>query len=259
MPEELGQFKSQPWVVFDTVAARSFLVGEDRSEFFAFGTNNPAINRRGELLFFTQGRTEANAPWYTSLELVGQLSYGFEAWQVYCHFGMPPWPANSDLSDSKPSGDDFAQSPPALLTQLIMNYGVLQLNLGQEQQLSFPVHRFGSGGGFYSTGSGGIVGQNGWPQAGNVLKLPEPIEIARTQNLDAKIRLAPEILEIIGFPPGGDAGVGCPIGDLLVNFQTDESKTDSNDVPTPPYTVQVGLIGRRIKKTQYGQVPNSPG
>ena len=102
--EQLGEFKAQPWIVYDTVAAYSFLLGEDRQGLTAINAGDAAINARGEMLFFTsQGRTKAKCPWYTNLELAGQLAYGFEAWQVYCELRMPPWPANSDLTDDVPT------------------------------------------------------------------------------------------------------------------------------------------------------------
>jgi hypothetical protein len=251
--EQLGEFKSQPWIVYDTVAAYSFLLGEDRQGLNAINTSGPAINARGEMLFFSStGRTKAQCPWYTNLELVGQLAYGFEAWQVYCHFGFPPWPADADLTDDAPS-DVGNQSPPSLLAQILIQFSVLELTLGQEPQMQFPLHKFGSGGGLYLSGaSGGVVPQNSLPQAGNVLKLPEPIEFPRTQNVDAKIRIAPEVHAVIGSP--ASPGVGCAIADQKVLIGKDQ-----NEVPPLPYTVQVGLIGRRVKKTQYGQTPASAG
>ena len=247
MAEELGQFKSQPWVVFDTIAARSFLVGENRSDFFAFGTNGAAINQAGEMLFFAAGRTEPNAPWYTSTELVGQLSYGFEAWQVYLHIGFQLFPSAAVGQPTEPNAGQL--SPLVALQQAIVNFGVLQMQLGQEEQMSWPVHRFGAGGGFFQMGSqGAVVGQNSTQQDENVLKLPEPVEVARTQNLNAKIRLAPEALPIIGnnLAPG--------VGTQLANMELSIGG-ETVEVPSFPFTVQLGLKGKRVKKTQYGQVP----
>ena len=115
--------------------------------------------------------------------------------------------------------------------------------------MQFPLHKFGSGGGLWIPGGqGAIVVQNSWPQNMNVLKLPEPVEFPRTQNVDAKIRIAPEVHAIIGTPD--TPGVGCPIADQKVLIQKDQ-----NEVPPLPYAIQVGLIGRRVKKTQYGQTP----
>ncbi len=257
---DLGQFKGQPWVVYDTVAAKSFLVGESRPDFFAFGTSGPAITNAGELIFFSSGRTEPNQPWYTNLELVGQLSYGFEAWQVYVHFGFPQVPSQQESFPVE--GDELELSYPAMLASMIINFGVLQLTLGQEEQMSFPLHRFGAGGGYSAHALGLDVVQNAIPQGANIMAFPEPTMIPRTQNIDAKIRLAPEILETIGTlaargfgtpldPPalGGGWELTCPI----------EGSPVVVELPFPAYTVQVGLIGRRIKKTQYGQVPGETG
>lgn len=248
---DLPQFKSQPWNIFDTIVSRSFLVGETRPEFFAVGTSGPAITAAGEMIFFSAGRTKPTLPWYTSTELVGQLSYGFEAWQVYIHFGFPAMP---DRPSDDPYEIGLANSPANLgewLAQAIINFGVLQMDLGQEQQMSWPVHRFGAGGGFFQSGASGVsVGQNSWPQSSNLMKLPEPIEIPRTQNLSAKIRIAPEILATIGN--NAAPGVGTPI--LDTGYIYDSVKGELS-LPTLPYTVQLGFKGRRIKKTQYGQTP----
>ncbi len=247
MAGNLGQFKDQPWIVFDTVAAKSFLVGETRADFRAFGTNGPAINQAGELLFFAAGRTEPNAPWYTSTELVGQLSYGFEAYQVYVHFGFPPYPAINE-SDGDDEGEGHL-SPTVALMQAIINFGVLQMDLGQEQQMSWPVHRFGAGGGMHLMGSfGSTTSQNSLPESANVLALPEPVAIARTQNLNCKIRLAPEALPLIGT--NSDPGVGTELSEFEIQLED-----TSPSIPQFPFSIQVGLIGKRIKKTQYGQVP----
>ncbi len=252
MPEELEQFKSQPWIVFDTIAANSFLVGENRPEHFAKGTAGPAITAAGEMIFFSSGRTQPTQPWYTSLELVGQLSYGFEAWQVYIHFGFPAMPDRLswnpyDDSGSSPLINNFG----TLLMSAIINYGVLQMDLGQEQQMSWPVNRFGAGGGFnLGSTTGASVGQNSIPSGANIMKLPAPIEIARTQNISAKIRIAPEVLATIGSP--SSPGVGSPIDPTGYTYESEKGEAD---LITLPYTVQLGLVGRRIKKTQYGQVP----
>ena len=262
MAEQLGEFKGQPWIVFDTVAARSFLVGENRPTLFAFGTSGPAITAAGEMVFFSSGRTQANMPWYTNVDLVGQLSYGFEVWQMYFHIGFPQVP--SAETDQPIEGSAFEPAYPLLLAAAIIDFGVLELNLGQEIQTQWPLHRFGSGGGYASNGGGALqVVQNAIPQGSNVLALPEPIEVPRTQNLDAKIRLAPEILSTIGSPTA--FGVGMPLYSPVdgINggwlFQCPNLKQPVN-LPFPPYTVQLGLIGRRVKKTQYGQTPQAqPG
>ena len=250
MAEQLGQFKSQPWIVFDTVASRSYLLGENRSDFFAFGTAGPAITQAGEMLFFSAVPREPVSPWYTSTELVGQLSYGFEAWQVYVAFNMPPFPGRAD---GEPADGGFGErSPVSALTQTIINFSVLQLTLGQEEQMSWPLIRFGSGGGFFMTGGVGASSvQNGWPQEGNVIALPDPVMIARTQNIDAKILIAPEAQPIIGT--NALPGVGTNLGNITIQID-DLVVPTTAEVPELPFTTQVGLIGKRVKKTQYGQV-----
>lgn len=255
--EQLGPFKGQPWIVFDSVVSPSFLIGENRPPFFAIGTDGPAITRAGELIFFSAGRTRAQLPWYTNLDLSGQLSYGFRAWGVYVHFGFP---ILAERQSPRPdSGVEFQLNHATILASLLINFGVLRLNLGQEEQSDWPLHRFGSGGGVVTSGfGGGVALQNAIPQAANVQKLPEPIEIPRTQNLDAKIRLAPEVFTTIGT--NAIPGVGCPLGPAPdFGYELDivgvDGKGREVELPWAPYLIQVGLIGERIKKTQYGQVP----
>ena len=254
--EQLGQFKSQPWVVFDTVSSPSFLLGDARPENFAVGTTGPAITNSGQINFFDTGRTEPRFPWYTSLELVGQLSYGFKAWQAYLHFGFPAVPnrPSVDPTDTTIFADTSNVSLPAYLAATIINFGVLQMDLGQEEQMSFPVARFGAGGGFSEFGATGVsVVQNSIPNQSNVLKLPEPVEVPRTQNINARIRIAPEVFATIGTV--ALPGVGIPLLDTYAYVSTKGPVT----LPWGNYTLQFGLIGERIKKTQYGQVPESLG
>ena len=86
------------------------------------------------------------------------------------------------------------------------------------------------------------------------MKLPEPIEMPRTQNLNAKIRIAAEALPIIGA--SGGTGVGSPLQPYVYN--TDNAT--SVNLPQLPFATQLGLVGRRVKKTQYGQIPGqTPG
>lgn len=250
----LPEFKSQPWIVYDTVAAFSYLLGEDDSDFFAFGTPDPAISRQGEMFFFTAGRKHSKEPWYTSLSLVGQLSYGFVAWQIYLYVAMPLWPSDASNSGAAPGVGQFVAGT-TMLAHSIINFGVLQMKLGQEQQTSWKCHRFGTGGG-YRLGAANFVQNplNGRANWNNVLALPEPIEIARTQNLDAKIRLAPEVFDLIGSP--GAPGVGVRLNDyLLALIPGDPPPPVFETVQPLPFIVQLGFRGRRIKKTQYGQLP----
>jgi hypothetical protein len=256
----LGEFKGQPWIVYDTIAARSFLVGENRPAFFAFGTSGPAITSAGEMVFFASGgRNKANMPWYTNLELNGQLSYGFEVWQMYLHFGFPQVP---NIPSDDPQDAFFGISYPVWLAAAILNFGELELNLGQEIQTTWPLNRFGAGGGYSSNPHTDLQAvQSSIPNAANVLALAEPIEIPRTQNLDARIRLAPEAIATIGHNVGvsGGAGFGTELSGTwpLTCPTEDEKKPETVELPFPPYTVQLGLIGRRVKKTQYGQTPNA--
>ena len=256
MPEEeeytLPPFKSQPWVVYDTVAARSYLLGENDSDFFAFGTPDPAISVQGEMFFFTAGRKHSKEPWYTSLSLVGQLSYGFVAWQIYLYVAMPIWPSAAN-NDGFSSGSVQEVAGTTMLAHSIINFGVLQMKLGQEQQTSWKCHRFGTGGGFHIGTPAGIQNPlNGRPNWDNVLALPEPIEIARTQNLDAKIRLAPEVFDLIGSPAA--PGVGVRLNDYLLILNGPNGLEETAVQPVP-FITQLGFRGRRIKKTQYGQLP----
>ncbi len=141
--------------------------------------------------------------------------------------------------------------------EAILNYGVLELNLGQENQTTWPLSRFGAGGGLMVNTAGGVVvAQNSNPDSYNVMKLPEPIQMVRTQNLDAKIRLAPEVFDMIGSPTV--LGVGGELGTYGLTTVGGTEPTVVQKVQ-PPYAVQLGLVGRRVKDTQYGQVPNAGG
>ena len=82
------------------------------------------------------------------------------------------------------------------------------------------------------------------------MKLPEPIEMPRTQNLNAKIRIAPELFALIGTPAA--PGVGSPLIDYVLDVVGDQDPTVS--LPNPPFAIQIGLVGRRVKDSQYGQV-----
>jgi hypothetical protein len=248
---ELPQFKSQPWKVFDTVVSRSFLLGENDPALLAIGTQQPAINAQGEMIFFASGRTQPNLPWYTSLQQVGELSYGFEVWQMAITFMLPPVSAAASATLPWESvGATPATSGMDMLANALSYFGVMEMELGQENQMSWPVHAFGPGGGVNATG--GILGgqhlQNGEPKESNQLKLPEPIQIPRTQPLSAKIRLAAEVRGLIGTVAA--PGVGTP----LANYSYEFSK-GSADLEPPPFGVRFQLSGRRIKKTQYGQLP----
>lgn len=241
-------FKSQPWVLFDTVVARSFLLG-DTTNGLAIGSQTPAVSSSGEITFFNSGRTDANYPWYTNLNVSGQLAYGLEVWQLYLHLMLPTMPDVANI------GYDITAEPvsppgPVKLAEAIINFGVLQMRLGQEDQMSWPCHRFGSGGGVAQNSSQTSLPSNGVPEGTNVLKLPEPIEMPRTQNLDAKIRLAAEVQALIGTPAA--PGVGQPLSPYAYGIVSTPTVVN---LPQPPFAIQLGLVGRRVKKTQYGQIP----
>lgn len=251
-PKSPKSFKSQPWVLFDTVVARSFLLG-DTTNGLAVGSQSPAVSSNGEIVFFQGGgRTTANLPWYTNLDVSGQLSYGFEVWQMYLYLAFPMAPPILDNDFNEPGAAPLITNvPPTVrLAEAIINFGVLEFTLGQENQTRWPLHRFGAGGGLHVNATGFANVQNSEQQQGNVLALPEPIEMPRTQNLNCKIRLAAEILSLIGTAAA--PGVGAALVD--VDYTIDGSTTT---LTLPPYAIQLGLKGRRIKHTQYGQIPSA--
>jgi hypothetical protein len=243
------EFKSQPWVLFDSIVSPSFLMG---SPVNAIGATTPAISSSGEMMFFNSpGRTRANMPWYTNLDTPGILSYGLEVWQIYLSFEFPAFPPTQNV------GFDLSLNPGVpgtiKLMEAILNFGALDMTLGQENQTVWPLSRFGAGGGLAMSASvAAVVGQNSQPQSMNVMKLPEPIEMPRTMNIDAKIRLAPEIFALIGNPVA--PGVGSPLTPYIYGIATTEVPVDV-PLAQPPFKIQLGLVGRRVKKTQYGQLP----
>ena len=137
MVEQAGgmvpQFKGQPWILFDTVVASDFLIG---STVNAAGQATPAINCNGEMIFFQgQGRNNANMPWYTNLDLPGQLSFGMEVWQAYLMFAFPAFTPNQNR------GFDFTINPgvpPTVkLMEAIMNFGVRTCSSGRRIRPNF--------------------------------------------------------------------------------------------------------------------------
>lgn len=249
---EVGRLKGQPWILYDTVAAPNLLAGGG----LAIGTQIPAISRNGEMTFFSAGRTKAGNPQLTNLDLSGQLSYGFEVWQIYIALQFPTLPpaANNGFSDDP--GDVLSGIPPTTkLAECFIHYASVQLDLGQEEQVNWPLSRFGAGGGMEISGDVGVHVNNALPQAQNVLVLPEPIGMVRTQNMDVKIRLSPEAIEMIGTT--GSPGVGFPLAPYDYRYQDDGVPVDVA-LAELPFAVQVGLVGRRVKQTQYGDVPGEP-
>jgi hypothetical protein len=250
-------FKSQPWVLFDTVAAFSFLRGDTTANGLAIGSQTPAVNMNGEIVFFQGGgRTTANYPWYTNLDVSGQLAYGFEVWQIYLLLAFPVMPFVASVNPNPPaSAPSVPETPTTLrLAESIINFGVLEFELGQENQTRWPLTRFGAGGGLHIGATFLVNVQNSEQQAGNIMGLPEPIEMPRTQNLSMKIRLAAEVLDLIGTVAA--PGVGAPL--LNQDFIVDAVPTTVSR-RLPPYAIQLGLKGRRIKNTQYGQIPQEQG
>src|SRR4029077_392261 len=124
----------------------------------AVGSTTPAINADGSIVFFqSPGRTRANTPYYTNLDQPGTLSYGFEVWGMYLLFAFPTMPPIQNI------GYDFDANPgvpgPVKLAEAILNHGVLDVELGQENQTSWPCTRFGAGGGMYISAGAGRADQ----------------------------------------------------------------------------------------------------
>lgn len=255
-PQNPKAFKSQPWVLFDTVAARSFLMGDTGPDGLAIGSQVPAISASGDIVFFQSGggRTRTNMPWYTNQDLPGQMAYGLQVWQIYVSIFFPTMPIGQS-NDPQVVASGNGVNVNIRLAEAILQYGVLQLNLGQEEQIEWPLTRFGSGGGITTTAFATQQVQNSQPQSMNVMKLPEPIEMIRTQNMSAKIRLAPEVFALIGSVAA--PGVGLP----LMDYEITDASVEPPVVLSrrlPPYAIQLGLVGRRVKATQYGQLVRDP-
>jgi hypothetical protein len=250
--DDLKKFKSQPWILFDTVVASSFLIGDSSPAGLAIGSTIPAINSNGEMIFFSSsGRNTANTPWYTNLDQQSTLSFGLEVWQIYLLFAFPAVTPNQN-NGFDPTVN--AGVPPTTkLIEAILNFGVVELELGQENQMRWPCTRFGAGGGLTVSNTAAVVeNQNSLPQGANVMKLPEPIEMPRTQNINAKIRIAPEARAMIGTPAA--PGVGTPLVNYSYVIATGETPATVS-LAQFPFAVQLGLVGRRVKDTQYGQIP----
>lgn len=242
--------KGQPWILYDTVASRSFLAGEKDPALLAIGTSAPAIGADGRMIFFNAGRTKAQpGPFYTNVDAAGLMSYGLEVWGIYCMIVLAAQPTTSGefgigVNPNATAGARIAES--------VINGGVLSLDLGQESQVEFPVHRFGAGGGIAVDGIQLSLPHNGTTHRSHMMVLPEPVQMPRTQNLTAQIRLSPEALAVLGNPTA--PGYGAP-------FIAETYQIPTTTVPPPdpvkilpaPFMVQIGLVGKRIKKLQYGQ------
>ena len=246
-------FKSQAWMLYDTVASKSFLVGGDEpniGEQDAIGTNAPAISTAGEVGFFDQGRTKSNAGvFYTNMDVSGSLSYGMEVWGIYVTVLMP----SLRLIEDDGAGGIIVPFPRvSRLGEALINGAVMSVQLGQEfEQILAPNHKFGSGGAYITGGDFLQNPVNGLPTRQNVMVLPEPIEMPRTQNIGCKMQLSGEALKFIGN--GNDPGVGLSLPPVITTFTDAGGNAVQIDVAEMPFGLQVGLIGKRIKHVQYGQ------
>lgn len=252
MPNPPKTFKGQPWILFDTVASASFLLGDPNG--LAIGTQTPAISRAGEIVFFSAGRNISSTPQLTNMDVNAQLAYGMEIWQIYLMLAFPIVTPNQN--DGFSAETDAGVAPTEKLAECLINYGILDMDLGQEQQVSFPCTRFGSAGGLKISNSIASASvQNSPPDNANILKLPEAIECPRTQNLRARIRIAPEAFPMIGTVAA--PGVGSPRQPYAFTYLPEgpEPQPITVQLPELPYAVQLGLVGRRVKFTQYGQIP----
>jgi len=242
--------KKQPWVIFDTVSAKSFLLGDDRPGIgLAQGSANPAVTRKGELLFLTSsGRNKSNNPELTNLDIGGQMAYGLELWGVYILIGFPIVQPVQNIGFDPDLLPGVAGT--LKLAEAIINFGLFTLSVGQEPQLEIPVERVGAGGGVAVTQNiSNNLAQNSTPDSANFLRLPEPIFFPRTQVLAAKISLDPQVHELIGTVAA--PGVGQPLSDYQYGIANGEQPTIVN-LPQLPFMVRVGLVGNRVRATQYG-------
>lgn len=250
--------KKQPWVIFDTIIARSLLLGDKRHDIgLAEGTQQPAMTAKGEMLFLTaSGRNKANNPEQTNLDVGGQMAYGLELWGVYILLGLPVLPPIQNTGHDPDLNPGVA--PTIKLAEAIVNAGLFILSVGQEPQLEIPVERVGAGGGLHVTSNIALnQAQNSRPDAQNFLRLPEPIFFPRTQVLSAKISIDPTFHEMIGSVAA--PGVGSPLDPYRFSYWTglDTPAEEQHNVSLPqnPYLIRVGLVGNRVKETQYGALP----
>jgi hypothetical protein len=241
-------YKSQPWVLYDTVASSSFLLG---SAVNAIGATTPAISEAGEITWFNSaGRTKALMPWYTNMDTPGRLAYGIEVWQVYVRLIFPTMPMVSSVNPNPPvAAPTLLTVPPTTrLAEAILLHSVLEMELGQEQQWQWPTSQFTAGGGLVDSASSTSNVNNGFQVNSNVMRLPEAIQMPNGQNIAARLRLSSEVRNLIGNVTS--PGVGAP---LLPQQVTTDAVPTVRGCTLPPYAIQLGLVGRRVKFTQYGQ------
>jgi hypothetical protein len=243
-------FKGQPWILYDTVAARSFLAGDDGDDGRAIGSRVPAVSAKGELSFFQERTRKQVSEVYTNLDVAGQLSYGMEVWGVYVQTMLP---IAVFAEDGDASGLQMAK-----LAEVLLHGSAILVDLGQEEQSAFHTLRFGAGGGMTMDGVGGpgagvIHTNNGIAYRRHMMVYPEPIEMPRTQNFGVSMELSPEALDLIGTVAAPGVGVALAGFEITVT-PFGEVSPIVIDKRQLPYMVQVGFVGRRVKKTQYGQL-----
>jgi hypothetical protein len=246
-----SSYKSQPWVLFDTVASTDFTLGSATN---AIGATTPAVSSNGQIMWFNSpGRTKSSMPWYTNLDTQGRLSYGMEVWQIYLRIMFPAMPLTASYSPNVAAAvpNTLVPPPTTRLAEAILNYSVLSFELGQENQWSWPTSQFTAGGGIIDSSSSTSMVQNGVQVQTNVMKLPEAIEMPNTQNLNALLTLAPEVRNLIGTGTGASGGVGSPLGTAAYTV----ANAQTNNLTLAPYALQLGFVGRRVKNVQYGQTP----
>ncbi len=240
---EMKEFKTQPWILFDTICSTDFRPGADVD---AVGSSNPAVSAQNTVIFFQgAGRTKATMPWFTNLDVPGQLSYGLEVWQIYFALKNPRVPPTMSVGQTA-TGMQAGPSSVMQYESTLLQFGELEVELGQENQMKWPLSRFGQGGGLYTTGLVTGTGTNSRQDAVNVLNLAEPIQMPRTQNFNAVVRIAPEAAAVL-------TALGGPLPAL--SMWNESLDTPANiTVPQLPYAIELGFVGRRVKKTQYGQI-----
>lgn len=258
-----GQFKKQPWIIYDTVAAHSFLIGDTSDQGRAQGTQNPALNQNGEMIFFgVGGRDKANTPELTNMD-ASLLSVGLEIWKLGIEFKFPL------MEGIHNTGFDPDLVPgvngPTKLIESIVNWGIFSLDAGQEEQMAWPLTSIGSAGGLWITDNVSIMnGQNGPPDVDKGMRLPEPIAIERTQVLKAKIRVGPQAHNMIGTWAPAATRANWGVGQPLENYLYYSTPIPPSEDPTEhslqqnPYAIQVKLWCQRVKREQYGAYDIGP-
>lgn len=245
----IPSFKGQPWVLFDTIASIDYTVGSTANN--ALGSNAPAIGSDGYMVFF-QERTRAKWPNLTNLDTIGQLSYGFKCYAIALEIMFPSMAPDQALANDL-TGAAAGVPPPVKLAEAILNYAVVETDLGQENQTAWPITAFGNGGSMYTGSTIITTAQNGAPDIRCTMVLPEPIDMGRTQNFNVKVRVAQFMFGLIGIPSA--LGVGQPLLPYVLTTVGGTTPT-TIDLAQPPYGIKCKLIGERVKLTQYG-APNT--